>query len=215
MSVIALTITGPEPLVVTSNDAFRREGAAILIQNNDPGQLISNEECNATYDLRVGQLYTDHRSFDSQELRTCEEIKLLSGNAVIIETEKFIAFPKQRFGQILPKVLLLQQGIANTPSRLDPGYAGYLLITAFNHGKQTVSLRRGQRFCSLHVLDVEGPVRPYDKPGKRITGAHRSASWRRRARDWIDANVATVVVIQTVIALVSVGLATLSYLSRR
>ena len=215
MSVIALTIEGPDPSVVTSSDAFSREGSAILIQNRDPVQLSPDDnECNATYDLRVGQIYRDHRSFDSQELGLSDQISLLPGNAVIIETEELVAFPKQRFGQILPKVSLLQQGIANTPSKVDPGYNGYLLITAFNHGKQTIALRRGQRFCSLHVFDVEGPVRPYDKPGKRITGAHRSARWRW-LRDLIDANVPIVVLVQTLITLMGVGIAILAYLSRR
>ena len=51
------------------------------------------------------------------------------------------------------------------------------------------ALHRGDRFCSLHVFDVGGPVRPYDKPGKQILGAQRSAAWLRKIDDWIDANV--------------------------
>jgi dCTP deaminase len=190
MTVIAFTALGPEPSVVTSNDAFSREGSAILIQNGDVKQLgPSASDCNATYDLRVGQKFRDHRSQDGQDLGLSGEIRLLPGNAVIIETEELVKFPKWRFGQILPKVSLLQKGIANTPSKVDPGYEGHLLVTAFNHGRRTVSLRRFEPFCSLHVFDVGGSVRAYDKPGKQILGARRSAGWLRKIDDWIDANV--------------------------
>ena len=211
MTVIALTALGPAPSVVTSKNDFSREGTAILIQNGDPGQLDAQTgDCNATYDLRVGQVFRDHRSQEGQDLGASGSIPLLPGNAVIIETQEVVAFPKWRFGQILPKVSLLQEGIANTPSKIDPGYEGYLLITAFNHGKRTVSLRRGQPFCSLHVFDVEGPVRPYDKPGKRISGAPKSTGLWRRIRDWIDANVPTVAFIQTAFTLASLVLAAMA-----
>ncbi len=216
MAVIALTTMGPEPSVVTSSDQFDRDGPAILIQGGDRQQLeVDREECNASYDLRVGELFRDHRSLEGQELGASDEINLLPGNAVIIETEEWVEFPKWRFGQILPRVSLLQQGIANTPSKVDPGYKGRLLITAFNHGKRTVSLRRGQRFCSLHVFDVTGAVRPYDKPGKRISGARRATGWRRRLRDWIDANVPTVTLVQTVLTLGSVAIATFALVAHK
>jgi dCTP deaminase len=206
MTVIALTTLGAQPSVVTSSDAFERDGDAILIQNGDPEQLADEKECNATYDLRVGQVYRDHRSGEGQELGTSDEIHLLPGNAVIIETEEYVEFPKWRFGHILPRVSLLEKGISNTPSKVDPGYKGNLLVTAFNHGKRSVSLHRGERFCSLHVLDVGGAVRPYDKPGKRISAARRTTGWGRGIRDCIEANVATVIFIQTALIFVSLVL---------
>lgn len=216
MSVIALTSNGPDPSVVTSSDAFDREGSAILIQNGDAEQLGADaNDCNATYDLRVGQVFRDHRSGGGQELGVSGKIDLLLGNAVIIETEEYVEFPKWLFGQILPRVSLLQQGVANTPSKVDPGYKGNLLVTAFNHGKRTVSLHRGDRFCSLHVFDIGGAVRAYDKPGKRISGPRQATGWRRHARDWIDANVPTVTLIQTVLTLGSVALATLALVGHK
>lgn len=212
MSVIALNASGEEPSVVTSNDDFDREGNAILILNSDPAQLApSAHECNASYDLRVGQIYRDHRNREGQQLAPDDPIQLLPGNAVIIETEELVKFPKTRFGQILPKVSLLQKGIANTPSKVDPGYEGHLLITAFNHGKRAVSLHRSQPFCSLHIFDVAGVLRPYDKEGKRIEGIRRVTGWRREVADWIDANIARVTFIQTAFAFVTliVGVAAL------
>ena len=84
-------------------------------------------------------------------------------------------FPRRLFGQILPRVSLLALGIANTPSKIDPGYSGHLLITTFNHGKRTERLKRGERFCSLHLLTVEDGVIPFNGPGKQHRGVLRSA----------------------------------------
>jgi deoxycytidine triphosphate deaminase len=216
MTVIALTASGPAPSVVMSNDAFTREGTAILIQSGDLEQLGPDaKDCNASYDLRVGPKLRDHRSQDYEDLPASGQFRLLPGNAVIIQTEEFVKFPKSRFGHILPKVSLLQEGIANTPSKVDPGYEGHLLITAFNHGKRAVTLRRGQRFCSLHVLDVGEPVRPYDKPGKQISGVGRPSGWLRQVRDWIEANVGTAVYLQTIAIIGAFVVAILALLAKK
>jgi hypothetical protein len=95
---------------------------------------------------------------------------------------------------------LLQEGIANTPSKIDPGYKGHLLITAFNHGKRTVRLKRRQRFCALHLLRVDEGARPYDKPGKHIVGRPREGGWRH-LRDLVEANIGTVTFIQAALTL--------------
>jgi dCTP deaminase len=211
MTVIALTTLKPQPTVVRSNDEFSRDGLAILIQNGEKDQLgLGGSDCNATYDLRVGEKFRDHRSQDYEDLGHSGEIRLLPGNAVIIQTEEYVKFPRSRFGQILPKVSLLQKGIANTLSKVDPGYEGYLLIPVFNHGKSTVPLTRSERFCSLHVFDVGGLIRPYDKPGKQLLGAQRSSGWLRRVRDCVEANVATAIFVQTVLIFASLIIAILA-----
>jgi dCTP deaminase len=129
--------------------------------------------CNASYDLRVGNKYKDHRNDTIQALNKGEYIELLLGNAVIIQTEEEVRLPRELFGQILPRVSLLELGIANTPSKIDPGYAGHLLITTFNHGKRTEKLRREQRFCSLHRLTVEDGISRNNSPScvKGLAGA--------------------------------------------
>jgi deoxycytidine triphosphate deaminase len=67
--------------------------------------------------LRVGDKFKDHRDATIQELKDGDEIELLPGNAVIIQTEEWVKFPRGLFGQILPRVSLLLLGIANTPSK--------------------------------------------------------------------------------------------------
>ena len=165
MTIVPLAVDGENRTVVTHPDQFKRDGTATLIQNLDEDQLTDEAQCNVSYDLRVGEKYRDHRDKVGRSLADEEEIRVRAGMAVIIQTEEFVSFPNTLFGQIAPKVDVLQTGIANTPSKVDPGYPGHLLITVFNHGRRTVKLKCKQPFCSLFVSSVGEGVRPYSKIG--------------------------------------------------
>ncbi len=210
MSVIPLTIHGQDPTVVTRTDDFEPRGRSILIRNLDESQFKPQKnDCNISYDLRVGKQYRDHRDTEGRFLPDGGEIKLLPGMAVIIQTEEEVHFPETAFGQIVPKVSLLQKGIANTPSKVDPGYHGYLLITAFNYGKRSVGLRRGERFCSLFISNVHDGIQPYDKPGKQIEGTAQQGAWQK-LRDRFEANIGAVSAILILLIIISVILSIIS-----
>lgn len=186
MGVVPFSTLPPHPSVVFTQEEFKLDGSAVLILKPDMRQLDDAKVCNATYDLRVGDKFKDHRNDTIQALNEGDSIELLPGNAVIIQTEEEVRFPLKLFGQILPRVSLLELGVANTPSKIDPGYSGRLLITTFNHGKRTEKLKRGAGFCSLHLLTVEDGVRPFNGPGKQHTGLPRSSTLQRW-RDWLEA----------------------------
>ena len=121
------------------------KGYKILIKPLDEKQLLLNakDESNLTYDLRVGDEYKDHRYKGKADVGE-EGIKLRPNSAVIIQTLEHVHLPKFRFGYIVPKVKLLQKGISNTSSKVDPGYDGRLLVTVFNLGSKTETLHKGQ-----------------------------------------------------------------------
>jgi len=187
MGVVPFSTSPPHQSVVFTQEEFKLDSSAVLIMNPDIQQFDDTKSCNATYDLRVGDKYKDHRNDIIQALNEEESIELLPGNAVIIQTEEEVRFPRKLFGQILPRVSLLALGIANIPSKIDPGYSGHLLITTFNHGKRTEKLRRGDRFCSLHLLTVEDGVIPFNGPGKQHRGLLRSGHLQRW-RDRLEVN---------------------------
>lgn len=209
MGVVPFSTSPSRPSVVFAPGDFRLDGPAVLIVNPDMQQFADTAtDCNASYDLRVGDKYKDHRNLTVQALNEGEHIKLLPGNAVIIQTEEEVRFPLGLFGQIFPRVSLLERGIANTPSKIDPGYPGHLLITTFNHGKRTETLQRGQRFCSLHLLTVEDGVRPYNRAGKQIGGLSRFPTlqlwrdWLEVRQIWITLGIFAFTVILTIVAVV-------------
>jgi dCTP deaminase len=166
--------------VVESRNEFDaaggRQGRTIMIQPLDDGQLLldARDESNLTYDLRVGKEYKDHRYEGKADVGE-EGIKLPPNSAVIIQTLEHVHVPKFRFGYIVPKVSLLQDGISNTSSKVDPGYDGKLLVTVFNLGSKTETLPRGKTFCTIAFHEVmdgyADDIRLYDKGEKTLPGA--------------------------------------------
>jgi len=214
MGVIPLSTEDPNKSVVEGSTEFDAaggiEGNVIMIQGLDREQLLSQNDTNASYDLRVGQEYRDHRDRDKKDLAPDGIIKLLPGAAVIIQTEEFVHFPKSAFGHIVPKVSLLQKGISNTSSKIDPGYYGSLIITVFNLGKKTVQLKRGEPFCTLYVLQVLNGARPYDKQPKQIAGAPSGGIWQK-LRDLLEANTAVVMVFLLIATLMLIIVEIIQY----
>jgi len=188
MSIVPLRL---EESVVDSQDKFQAgggfEGNALLVFNLDGPQLADVASSNVSYDLRVGSEDRGHRDAEKTELPGDGEIILQPGNAVLIQSEEVVFLPRKLFGYVVPKVTLLQQGISNTLSKVDPGYNGPLIVTLFNLGKSDLRLKRYERFCSLVLHTVAEGATLYNKPGKRITGNPRKPWWPR-AKDWIETN---------------------------
>ena len=187
--VLPLTFKG-KPTVADTREAFVKAGAedgtTILIQGMDAEQL-TGKSSNVSYDLRIGKEYRDHRDPGKYNLPDNGPLTLHPGSAVIIQTEESVHLPRTLFALVVPKVGLLQQGLSNTMSKVDPGYQGHLLVTLFNLGQTTVTLRRGTPFCSLCVLRVDEGARLYDKPGQSITGQARRRWWYT-CRDFLQRN---------------------------
>jgi deoxycytidine triphosphate deaminase len=203
MSIVPFILDGNNRTVVKSQEEYYEAGSingdVIFIENLDTSQILDTESSNASYDLRVGDEYRDHRDSGKTDLLKNGKISLQPGSAVIIETAELVHFPKSRFGHVVPKVSLLQEGLSNTSSKIDPGYRGKLSITVFNLGKRTVELTQGQVFCTLYVLDVGQGVIPYTKPPKRIAGNPKT-SLLSGFRDFIDTNQTTFTIILLILS---------------
>ena len=186
MSIIALTVSNENPSIVTNSSEFDMSRQAVLIRDLDPAQIPRPpRDSNLSYDLRVGTRYRDHRDREPRTLKENGYIKISPQSAVIIRTMEEVRFPCGLFGHIVPKVSLLQDGVANTPTKIDPGYSGHLLITTFNHGRKAVKLKAGQPFCSMFLSTTAGDVAPYDKPGKDLEG-DRGPGYMEVFRDFVD-----------------------------
>jgi dCTP deaminase len=164
--------------VITRPEDFSSTGPALLITSFDESQLLDGSP-NLCYDLRVGQLYRDHRRKETLFLREGGEITLHPGAAVIIRTEESVHLPRSMFGYIVPKVKMLEKGLSNTVSKVDAGYPGRLSVTLFNLGKRKVTVRRSEAFCSLVIHRVEDGAVMYNKGEKEIGVATKPSLWTR------------------------------------
>lgn len=230
MSVIPLVVQGPQKTVARSEQEFQecggRDGRAVLIRPFDETQLDVAEpnpsdkqkpavrKPNLSYDLRVGELFMDHRDLWTEPLQHGEKIKLRPGGAVVIRTQETLHVPKRMFGYIVPRVYWLKQGISNTMSKVDPGYDGHLLVTLFNLGKRTVDVEHGERFCSMVLHTVGTDAVPYDDKGKEIESDRKQRFWHK-VRDEMEANQPLLMVILILVTTL-VGIAQLlTYLALR
>lgn len=206
MSVIPFILNGSNRTIVENRQDYENAGGlggeVIFIIGFDGQQLLEPNSSNASYDLRIGEEYRDHRDLGKTALSNNDKIVLQPGSAVIIETAELVQLPKSRFGQIVPKVSLLQEGLSNTSSKIDPGYNGKLLITVFNLGKRKVSLKKGDKFCTLYVLDIKAGATPYNKPPKQIIGDSKRGLFSK-IQDYIETNQAyfTIILIPLTILL--------------
>jgi dCTP deaminase len=196
--------------VVANQEDFSRaggvEGHAVLIEGLEEAQLAPGRP-NASYDLRIGPEYKDHRDVGrKKELPPKAKIHLLPGAAVIIETEEHVHFPREMFGYIVPKVGLLQRGISNTVSKIDPGYHGPLLVTLFNLGKEKVEVSRRDPFCSvsIHQVAQKDRINLYPGPGKRLEGKFGYKIWQQ-INDNIEAHHTLAILILALVELVHIG----------
>ena len=206
MSVVSLVVGGPSPTVVETPAEFEDvgglQGSTVLIRDLDPEQLT---EPGVSYDLRVGSEYRDHRDVGKRDLGPGGTITLHPGAAVILETAEWIQLPKTRFACVVPRVGLLQKGLSNTMSKVDPGYQGHLLVTLFNLGKASVTLAHQERCCSLCVFQVDGDVIPYRGQAKRIEGQAKG-NLVQRGRDFLERNNALFLTLLIVVTIVSIVL---------
>jgi hypothetical protein len=83
---------------------------------------------------------------------------------------------------------MLEKGLSNTLSKVDPGYTGRLSVTLFNLGPRKVRVKRGEQFCSLviHRVENEREAVVYNKGEKEIGVATEPSLWRKFL-DHIDA----------------------------
>jgi dCTP deaminase len=183
MTVIPFVLSGIHQSIARTTEEFDAAGGSagkvVLIKGLDETQPDAPNDANATYDLRIGPTYRDHKNPAQTDLGQDGELKLLPGSAVIVATQEEVRFPKCCFGLIVPKVGLLHRGISNTTSKIDPGYSGRLYVTLFNLGKQNVVLHRGDKFCSLVIFRVGEGARLYDKEMQALRNAEDS-SWLSR-----------------------------------
>ncbi len=86
-----------------------------------------------------------------------EEIVLPPGERMLIPTGLILAIGKGYEGQIRPRSgLAIKSGLTvlNAPGTIDSDYRGEVKIILINHGKEPVSIKRGDRIAQLVLAPV-------------------------------------------------------------
>ncbi len=204
MSLLPFSKAHGQQTICVDQNHFSTTGDMVLILGFDEEfEDRAQTDGNTSYDLRVGSIYRDHRDGVPRAIGDEETISILPGMTIIIQTLESFHFPSAVGGLILSKVSLLQRGLSNPATKVDPGYRGNLLITIVNHGQKTVFLKRGSRFCSLQLIKIEKPNLIYNKEGKSIGGTEKR-TFLRGILDQVGANNPIVTAVNSAVTAILV-----------
>jgi dUTP pyrophosphatase len=92
------------------------------------------------------------------DLHAAHDVTLEPDGRALISTGLAVAIPAGFAGLVLPRSGLartLGVTVLNAPGLVDSGYRGELKVLLVNHGKQPVTLRRGERIAQLVIQQVE------------------------------------------------------------
>ena len=92
------------------------------------------------------------------DLYAAETVTLAPGARALVPTGIALAIPPGFAGLVLPRSgLALRHGVTvlNAPGLIDAGYRGEVKALLVNHGREAVTLSRGDRIAQLVVQRVE------------------------------------------------------------
>ncbi len=103
------------------------------------------------YDLRVGNAYATTGIKGIKTLSENESIILPPCSTTLITTLEDIQMPRNRFyfALIESKVSKVSKGLSHISTTVDPDWSGNLLIAIHNHSSQKISLKYGEKFCTI------------------------------------------------------------------
>lgn len=111
-------------------------------------------------DLHVGEYYNYPIEKKYKPLE--EELKLDPGHTINITTEEYIGLPRDVMGLVIPKLGCVIQGLSHIATKVDPGFHGVLIETISNLDRTQISIKRGDKFCTIIFLEVKGGTKLYE-----------------------------------------------------
>ncbi len=95
------------------------------------------------------------------DLMARERVRLDPGERALVATGVAVALPEGFVGLVAPRSGLAARhgiGVVNAPGILDSGYRGELKVILINHGREAVTVERGERIAQLIVVPYVAPA---------------------------------------------------------
>ena len=98
-----------------------------------------------------------HEGDAGMDLCADMDVVLYSGKSALVKTGIAIAVPVGHEAQVRPRsglALKRQITVLNTPGTIDSGFRGEVGVILINHGKEVVSIKKGDRIAQLVITPV-------------------------------------------------------------
>jgi len=115
------------------------------------------KRCRGNDDLPLPSFATEGSA--GLDLSACIErdVRLMPGERMLIPTGFAVALPEGYEAQVRPRsgaALKLGLTMLNAPGTIDSDYRGEIKVIAVNHGKEPVTLKRGDRIAQMVISQV-------------------------------------------------------------
>jgi len=110
------------------------------------------------YDVRVGRQYASAIDGElHEELKDSDDVIIKPGDVVLITTLEYVGMPQNRSisALITSRVSIVSKGLSHISTNIDPDWKGKLLIALHNPSRNTVTLKCGERLCTLNFFKNE------------------------------------------------------------
>jgi len=111
----------------------------------------------SSLDFHIGEIYVPGRAPNQAGKPTviADRYILGGGQTVVIQTLEKISLPSELAGFGFPPSRISSQGVLLTnPGHIDPGYEGYLHLTAINMAKEPFEFRRGDVIATVVIAEL-------------------------------------------------------------
>jgi len=108
-------------------------------------------------DLPLPRKMSEHSSGFDLMAAVDEPVNIAPGDTVLIPTGISLSIPPGYEGQVRPRSGLAAKhglSIPNAPGTIDADYRGEVKVILINLGRETVTLRRGDRIAQLVIASV-------------------------------------------------------------
>ena len=122
------------------------------------------------YDLRVGHCYASSIDADRYKLGEGDVVTIRPGDTVLITTEESVDMPQSLTlsAFVTSKVSKVSMGLSHISTNVDPDWRGNLLIAMHNPSVVTLTLERGETFCTINFIQNLSPsTKSSEKPPGR------------------------------------------------
>jgi deoxycytidine triphosphate deaminase len=128
---------------------LKNRGVDIAPLENDTKEQVS-------VDLTIGEMYQRSGEPDWRNIEA--EVVLHPRSCILIQTKEVLKMPNNVFGLLATKGGMAAKGVIIANTKLDPLFDGHLNIPVFNVSGRRVTLKKGQKFCSISFWNTESPV---------------------------------------------------------
>ena len=121
-------------------------------------ELMADDTAQLKVMLDDGYMPTRAHEYDAGlDLYAREDILIKPGEWVTHDTGVHVAIPKGMVGMITSKSGLMSNSGITSRGTIDYGYTGSIKAVLFNHSKENVYIRKGQKITQLVVMPIYTP----------------------------------------------------------